>query len=232
MTRQDDGRYFFRKKLQVLRPGMEVTCVMENVALEEFFFFLERIKKSGFKIVLVGVDEDTVAVLVNKLRAVDSTRFDQVVSGYSYWRRILKKLDVTGSRKIGLEDYYERAIRKLHVSLTAKGVARVLYTSVRKLREVPGVVEDQEEDRKFVSLTCLRTDWLPIPMQRETPAEGTEEEIEVYSSFRPDSSLFIKVQKVDEICIDDSNNGEYVEEESHVKEESKDDDLIVICEDS
>ena len=44
------------------------------------------------------VDEDTVSVLVEKLKAMDKGRVKRLLSGYTWWRRILKYLEVPGYR--------------------------------------------------------------------------------------------------------------------------------------
>ena len=64
-----------------------VECVPENAAIAAFFQFLKTI---GPNVVLVGLDEDTVGILVEKLKARDKAGFRRLVAGYSWWKRILK----------------------------------------------------------------------------------------------------------------------------------------------
>ena len=45
----------------------------------------------------MGLDEDTLGVLVQKLKSQDRARFHKQVDGFTWWRRILKHS--------GLKDY-------------------------------------------------------------------------------------------------------------------------------
>ena len=62
-------------------------CVPEDAAISAFFVFLGSI---GPNVVLFGLDEDTVGVLVQKLKAKDKQKFRNLVAGYTWWKRILK----------------------------------------------------------------------------------------------------------------------------------------------
>ena len=46
----------------------------------------------------VCVDEDTVSILLGKLKALDRRRVMRLVSGFTWWRRSLKYLSVQGYR--------------------------------------------------------------------------------------------------------------------------------------
>ena len=46
----------------------------------------------------VCVDENTVSVLLGKLKALDRRRVKLLVSGFTWWRRSLKYLSVQGYR--------------------------------------------------------------------------------------------------------------------------------------
>ena len=62
-------------------------CVTEEAAISAFFVFLDSV---GPNVVLFGLDEDTVGVLVHKLKAKDKKKFRSLVAGYTWWKRILK----------------------------------------------------------------------------------------------------------------------------------------------
>ena len=64
-----------------------VECVSEETAIAAFFAFLKSV---GPNVLLVGMDEDTVGMLVQKLKAKDRTEFRRLVAGYTWWKRILK----------------------------------------------------------------------------------------------------------------------------------------------
>ena len=62
-------------------------CVSEEAAISAFFAFLKFV---GPNVVLVGLDEDTVGVLIQKLKTKDKPEFWSLVAGYTWWKRILK----------------------------------------------------------------------------------------------------------------------------------------------
>ena len=64
-----------------------VECVSEEEAISAFFHFLKSV---GPNVVLVGLDEDTVGLLVQKLKAKDKPKFRSLVAGYTWWKRVLK----------------------------------------------------------------------------------------------------------------------------------------------
>ena len=77
--------------------------------------FLDFLENYGENVILVGklsssklhlqlhlsqvcVDEDTVSVLLGKLKSLDRRRVKSLVSGFTWWRRSLKYLSVQGYR--------------------------------------------------------------------------------------------------------------------------------------
>ena len=64
-----------------------VECVSEEEVISAFFHFLKSV---GPNVVLVGLDEDTVGLLVQKLKAKDKPKFWSLVAGYTWWKRVLK----------------------------------------------------------------------------------------------------------------------------------------------
>ena len=62
-----------------------VKCVSEEEALLAFLAFLETF---GPRVVLVGLDEETVGVLLQKLEDKQRAKFRCLVVGYTWWKRI------------------------------------------------------------------------------------------------------------------------------------------------
>ena len=102
MKRDDNGTFLFRPPVMVEQVERRV-CVSEREALCSFLDFLE---KAGPNIILVfhqnqlimiafsqvGLDEDSVGVLMLKLQKVSVHRFLMQVDGYTWWRRVLESL--------------------------------------------------------------------------------------------------------------------------------------------
>ena len=61
-------------------------CVTEEKALIKFMDFLKNVQPP---VVLVGLDEETVVVLLQKLLASDSIKLKSLFHGFTSWRRIL-----------------------------------------------------------------------------------------------------------------------------------------------
>ena len=87
MSREESTSTFLFRSPVLVKHVKRVECVPENAAIAAFFQFLKTI---GPNVVLVGLDEDTVGILVQKLKAKDKTWFRSLVAGYSWWKRILK----------------------------------------------------------------------------------------------------------------------------------------------
>ena len=62
-----------------------VRCVSEEKALEAFMAFLETV---GPRIVLVGLDEDTLGVLLQKLEVRCHDQFWSLVTGFAWWKKL------------------------------------------------------------------------------------------------------------------------------------------------
>ena len=60
-------------------------CVSEDKALEAFMAFLETV---GPRIVLVGLDEDTLGVLLQKLEDSCHDQFWSLVTGFAWWNML------------------------------------------------------------------------------------------------------------------------------------------------
>ena len=80
------SKYLFRPMVLV-EEVERVECLSEEEAISNFFTFLNSV---GPNVVLVGLDEETVGQLVQKLKAMDKVKFRSLVAGYTWWGRILK----------------------------------------------------------------------------------------------------------------------------------------------
>ena len=82
---REGNTFLFRPPVLVIQVE-RVECVTEEKALIEFMDFLKNVQPP---IVLVGLDEETVGVLLQKLLTSDSIKLKSLVHGFTSWRRIL-----------------------------------------------------------------------------------------------------------------------------------------------
>ena len=75
-----------------MKPIDSVKCVSEEEALLAFFAFLDTV---GPCVVLVGLDEETVGVLLQKLHDKHTEKFRSLVVGYTWWKRVLNNTNIT-----------------------------------------------------------------------------------------------------------------------------------------
>ena len=87
MSREGSTSTFLFRPTVLVEQVDRVECVPEEAAISAFFVFLKSV---GPNVVLVGLDEDTVGVLVQKLKAKDKAKFRSLVAGYTWWKRVLK----------------------------------------------------------------------------------------------------------------------------------------------
>ena len=123
MTREDDKKtYVFRRQFDVTAKK-EVCRSVYNV-LEDFLDFLNR------PCVLVGTEEQTVTILINKMKKLLPVKFGKVeknLKGYSYWKRMLQHLKM---EEIEVGEYYQNIPQKnLAPFLRAHEVAMILRIS-------------------------------------------------------------------------------------------------------
>ena len=85
----------------------------------------------------MGVDEATVGVLVDKLKAVDRTLYYQVVAGFTFWGRILRKVALPKEQRLELEDYHSKVTKGEVGSgpVTALTVASILREEVERIQQ-------------------------------------------------------------------------------------------------
>ena len=86
-NREESTSTFLFRPTVLVSEVERVECVSEEAAISAFFAFLKFV---GPNVVLVGLDEDTVGVLIQKLKTKDKPEFWSLVAGYTWWKRILK----------------------------------------------------------------------------------------------------------------------------------------------
>ena len=67
-------------------------CVSEEEALLAFLAFLETV---GPCVVLVGLDEETLGVLLQKLEDKHEAKFRSLVVGFTWWKRVFNNANIT-----------------------------------------------------------------------------------------------------------------------------------------
>ena len=90
MTREDDGTFLFRSRFEDVENNNKIVCVPETEALLSLLSYLKKFPKC----VILGVDEDTVAIFTDKIRNIDEEIAKSNIIGFTYWKRVLKYLDV------------------------------------------------------------------------------------------------------------------------------------------
>jgi len=217
MTREDDGTFLFRSRFEAIEESKKVVCVEEREALENLLDFLETYTNC----VIVGVDEDTIAILVKKLKGVDGYK-SSVIVGYTYWKRVLKYLDVKGYKGIDLEKYCNEwsnaaqpTVKKNYTNMDGKDfpsynsaldIASVVMESVKFVAQKErGGRKSMEAD--FFKL-CMKTSFIGRPQKVDYDASSIVEYVEVYSSFRPSVSGTISAEKLEQILVSSDSDPE------------------------
>ena len=219
MTREEDGSSFLyrRQYEQVIKRKERTVCVSESQALEDCILFLEKL---GLDVILVGVDEDTLAVLIAKLKIQARDRFMQVVKGFTYWRRLLKHIGVADYKQLELEDYHQSTFSNhcpnLYDSLV---VAEILVKSVTELAKKHHM-ETKLTEGSFVTASCISSKLHPRQHIREVMMEDKMEILQVFSSFRPEFAVSVSVEPIQEVCLD--TDSEYGETDTGIKGENMD----------
>ena len=204
ITREDDGINFsYRRQYEDDGSRKEaILCVSESVALEDCIVFLETL---GPNIILVGIDEETLAVLIDKLKMYDKHRFKQTVKGFTYWRRILKHMGVANYKELVLEDYH-RLTFPGHCSDVDNclRVAEILSSCITELARKHHM-ETKLSAGRFVTVSCISTNLHPRHQNRKVMMEEDREVLEIYSSFTPEFAVSITVTPLEQIYLDTDN---------------------------
>ena len=174
-----------------------IKCVTEEEALRDFLDILEV---RGPNVILMCVDEETVGLLLDKLKTQDRKRFKETVTGYSWWRRVLKHLALPNYNAVELEDFHRNAFPSspspgLH---TAAVVANMLGSGVvevvrKQSWDIGALGSGELVTRVGVSLKFR-------PKQRLRPVdEQGKDVLEIFSSFRPDLATYITAKRREQV---------------------------------
>ena len=175
----------------------------EDAALKSLLEFLQKYTNC----VILGVDEDTVAILMKKLNIVDREKV--TVVGFTYWKRVLKYLDVNDYKSVDLEEYYGKLNQEeLSSVTTAVKVAKVLRNSVKEVTcKRKGGKKSMHSD--FYKL-CKKIEFLSEPKNVECEKKETDVEyVEVYNSFRPSVSAAISAKRLEQIEVLSESENEH-----------------------
>jgi len=204
MTREDDGTFLFRSRFEAIE-GEKIICIKENEALQSFLDFLGNYPNS----VLLGVDEDTISILAQKLKNLDREKFSKI-TGFTYWKRVLKYLDMEDYKSIELEEYYAKIFGEdLPCFNTASDIASVV---LRAVKEVTGKEKEGKKslDADFYKL-CKRIECIEHPVKFDHDIATDVENVEVYNSFRPGVSASFTAVELDEIVVSSDSDAELEE---------------------
>jgi hypothetical protein len=195
MTREDDGTFLYRSQFEIVEDENKILCVDEGEALMEFLVFLEDFPRC----VILGVDEESVSILVKKLKEVNKKKVKELVVGFTYWKRVLKYLNVSGYRDLDLEEYFTQTLQKDLSSLT---IPEVLLTSVMDV-----ATKIKKEEHCFYKL-CKRIDCLEKAKNVKIDRKAKVEKVEVFSSFRPSVSATYSVEKLEQVTLSSESDSE------------------------
>ena len=114
MTQEEDGTYLYRNRLDVTDKGL--ICKDEESALKSFVHFILNCKKP---VVLLGIDEESLAILVMKVRSLlkklgKESLFDGVKS-FTDWKKLSS---FTGNSK-SLWDFYKTEVKAIKTKKTS-----------------------------------------------------------------------------------------------------------------
>jgi len=202
MTREDDGTFLFRKQFEDVEKCNKVICIEESEAILSLLKYLQKYPNC----VILGVDEDTVAILAKKLGKNEVEKSN--VIGFTYWKRVLKYLDVEDYKNIELEDYCGDGIPCYKSALD---IAKILMKSVED------VSSQKKRGRKSIQCDffklCKRINSLSKPKRHEYVREKENgiEQIEVYSSFRPTMAATISAEKLEQIFVSSESDSDPVD---------------------
>jgi len=195
MTREDDGTFLFRKKFDVVETSKNIICVEEKEALRSFIRYLQSYPNC----ILVGIDEDTVAILMKKL---EKMRMVENIVGFSYWKRVLRYSEVKDNA-IDLEDYLSKDLCDYK---TVLDIAKLLMKSVEEVL-IKSNCWMKNTDSRFYTL-CKKIDFIRKPKKLKRVKEAVVENFEVYNSFSRHVSAIISAEKLEQIVISSGSDSE------------------------
>ena len=205
MTKENDGIFQFRSQFEIIEEGRKIVCVDEGKALKDLLMFLQNFQNC----ILVGIDEDSISILVKKLKDLNRDKFKLLVKGFTHWKRVLKYLNVPGYRNMDLEEFYSEMVKKdLQGFISATDIARVLLTSVKKVISKHMTVKPMQTPVQEFYKVCKRIECLDRPKKVKYDRNASIENVEVYSSFRPSVLITISAQKLEQVALNSDSDGE------------------------
>jgi len=232
MTREGHGTFLFRPPV-LIEEVQRVVCLPENEALQAFLDFLQA---NGPNIVLVGLDEDTLGVLIQKMKELDRESFLHQVVGYTWWRRILKYTGFRNYKDLTLDEFFKSVFSPPPgAPITCKLVAERLKLAVKEVACRQGFIE--VAGGRFVSSVAVPVKVRPRLEKRQV-IEGQMEVLEVVNSYLAIPVTTFSVKKMEQVNIDpdESSEGCHVFSESNrlcspIKQEQQGEEAIYISSD-
>eukprot|EP00092_Neocalanus_flemingeri_P006012 GFUD01006478.1.p1 GENE.GFUD01006478.1~~GFUD01006478.1.p1 ORF type:complete len:613 (-),score=116.47 GFUD01006478.1:6-1694(-) len=191
MTREDDGTFLYRCQFEIVDDDDKIFFVDERKALKELLDFLQNFPGC----VILGVDEDSVAILVKKLKEVNRDKFKELVVGFTYWKRVLKYNDVAGYGSLDLEEYFAQTFQE---DLSSFSISGVLLKSVLEVSTT----------RPLLYKLCKRIGCLEKAINLEYDRKANVENVEVYSSFRPFVSATFSAEMLEQVIVSSESDSE------------------------
>jgi len=205
MTREDDGTFQFRSQFEIIEHEKKINCVEERKALKDLLQYLRKIPNC----LLLGVDEDTIAILDQRLRDEKKEKLKNIVSGFTCWKLVLKYLKIDGYRKIDLEEFYSDMVKApLPSFVSAKDISEVLLKAVRHV--MTRLAKEGSDQLQMFYTLCRKIEFLSKPRRVEYDRKAPVENLEVYSSLRPFVSATISAQQMEQVAISSESEDDCV----------------------
>ena len=111
----------------------------EKKALEDLLIFIHS--SCSKKSYIVGIDEESVAVLIQKLKEVSPANSTiKTLESFSHWSKILSRLKIDRDERMLVDDYFKANISANNQELS--NLAQVLRKSVIKIVDEKFKIQD------------------------------------------------------------------------------------------
>ena len=209
MTREDKNTFLFRPTVLV-EEVQRVVCLTESAALHTFLDYLEKI---GPNVILVGLDEDTLGVLMQKLKGgqgQDRARFLKQVDGFTWWMRILKYFGIQDYKNLSLEEFYKSTFSPPPgPPLTSALVAERLMQAVQEVALRQGffsTIDVGEQGLNWKS-NILQDVALPVQTRARVKQRNVtnEEVLEVTNSYLSIPVTSFAVSRMEQVDLQDQD---------------------------
>ena len=210
MTKETENTWLFRRRFDV--AAQRIVCRSEKSAICEFLEFVLKLKKP---VVFIGVDEETLSVVLSKCKQIAKEKYEElrhIIRGFTYWSRTLRKVSKSA---IDLEEYNKSSTG----FCSAIAVAKILMTAYIEVTNGSNLC--------YINIKTLKRP------HRHTVKKDDKITIEISSTFRNAPSCIITGEKKEQVLIDDISDDsdvEILEEKSRPSEFiQKEIDLISGC---